>query len=95
MSGFHASKAQRLKVAGQPCVICGQSPCDPAHIVPRSLGGCDHPDCCAPFCRQCHRLYDEGKLDALPYLGRREQAHAVEHLGIERARRRLTNQRAA
>jgi hypothetical protein len=37
-----ASEAQRAKVAHQPCLVCGRRPVDPAHLVPRSLGGCDH-----------------------------------------------------
>jgi hypothetical protein len=36
--------------------------------VPRSLGGCDEPDCVVPLCRVHHRRYDRGQLDLLPYL---------------------------
>jgi hypothetical protein len=39
-----ASAEQRRKVAGTGCLICGRSPVDPAHVVPRRLGGCDSPD---------------------------------------------------
>jgi hypothetical protein len=38
------------------------------NVVPRSLGGCDHPDCIVPLDRRCHRAYDRGELDLLPHL---------------------------
>jgi hypothetical protein len=53
--------------------------------VRRSLGGCDDPDCCIPLCRGCHRRYDRGELDLLPYLEARcraELAHALTHLSL-------------
>ena len=34
-----ASPEQRAKVAGRACLVCGMRPVDPAHLVPRSLGG--------------------------------------------------------
>jgi hypothetical protein len=80
-----ASDAQRAKVAGQPCLVCGGRPVDPAHLVPRSLGGCDDPDCVVPLDRRCHRGYDRGELDLLPYLEphyRAELAHALRHVGL-------------
>lgn len=93
MSGFSASKAQREKIAGEFCVVCGDSPCDPAHTIDRSLGGDDHPDCVVPLCRRHHRWYDEQGLDLLPFIGRVEQAYAVSLVGLEAAYRRLTNSR--
>lgn len=93
--GFSASKAQRAKVDGETCRRCGAPFVDPAHVVDRSLGGCDDEDCVCPLCRRCHRLYDEGRIDILPLLSLKEQAHAVAHIGIERARWRTTNERAA
>jgi hypothetical protein len=36
-----ASAGQRRKVAGLGCLVCGRSPVDPAHVVPRRPGGCD------------------------------------------------------
>ncbi len=86
-----ASPAQRRKVAGQRCLVCGASPCDPAHVIPRSAGGCNEPDCVVPICRDCHDAQHNGKLDLLSYLEpdhRAEQAHAVLHVGIEGARLR-------
>jgi hypothetical protein len=103
-----ASPAQRAKVQGLSCLGCGREASDylaidPAHLVDRSLGGCGHRDCVVPLCRDafgngCHRAYDEGELDLLPKLETRddlwrdEQAHAVKHLGIAQAYRRLTNE---
>lgn len=91
-----ASERQRVKVSGQVCVACGASPCDPMHVIPRSLGGCDRPECVVPACRDCHRAYDEGRLDALPCLQGRwhlELAHAVSHVGLLAALERITNTR--
>lgn len=93
-----ASVAQRQKVRDRACLACANQPCQPAHVIDRSLGGCDHPDCVVPLCAPCHRAYDEGALDLLPLLEphyREEQMHAVEHLGLERARLRITNDRMA
>jgi hypothetical protein len=59
-----ASEAQRTKVRGRDCLICGRKPVDPAHIVPRKHGGCDHPDCVIPLCRPCHRAYDTRRVGA-------------------------------
>jgi hypothetical protein len=94
--GFAASPEQRAKVRHLDCVICGGGwePLDPAHVIPRSMGGCDHQDCVCALCRPCHRLYDSGELDLLPYLEvshRRELAHAVSHVGLIAALERITN----
>ena len=66
---------------------------DPAHLIPRSLGGCGDPLCVVPLCRRCHRAYDRGELDLLPYLEpawRAQLAHAVGHLGLIGALRRVS-----
>jgi 5-methylcytosine-specific restriction endonuclease McrA len=92
-----ASDAQRQKVTGQPCVVCGATTgIDPAHVIPRSLGGCDHADCVVALCRPHHRAYDRGRLDLVPYLEprfRREAAHAVTHVGLAGAVRRISGRR--
>lgn len=96
--GRRASAEQRAKVAGQACLVCGRSGVDPAHVIPRSLGGCDRPDCVVPLCREHHRAYDTGRLDLLSHLEphwQRELAHAVEHAGLLGALRRLTGRRDA
>ena len=64
-----ATDAQRAAVAGRSCIVCGTDRrIDPAHLIPRSMGGCGDPLCVIPACRVHHRAYDRGELDLLPYL---------------------------
>jgi hypothetical protein len=88
-----ASAAQRAKIVGSACVVCEQTKgITPAHLAPRSMGGCDEPACVVPLCWMHHRLYDTGGLELLPYLEptwRDEVAHAVLHLGLIGAVRRM------
>ena len=90
---FGASAAQREKIVGGACVVCLQTKgITPAHLAPRSLGGCDDPACVVALCWMHHRAYDTGRLELLPYLEPRwrpEIAHAVQHLGLIGALRRL------
>jgi hypothetical protein len=91
-----ASTEQRAKVAGLACLVCGGRPVDAAHLVPRSLGGCDRPECVAPLCRPCHRRYDLGELDLLAHLEpgfRAERAHGLLHLGLLGLLRRVSGRR--
>ena len=94
-----ATDAQRAAVAGRTCIVCGTDKrIDPAHLIPRSLGGCGDAACCVPLCRQHHRAYDRGELDLLPYLEpmcRAQLAHAVGHLGLIGALRRISGARDA
>jgi Uma2 family endonuclease len=94
-----ASDAQRAAVAGRRCIVCATDRrIDPAHLIPRKLGGCDHALCVAPLCRVHHRAYDGDQLDLLPHLepGWREQlAHAVAHVGLIGALRQITGKRTA
>jgi hypothetical protein len=93
-----ASEEQRVKVAGRACLVCGRRPVDPAHLVSRSLGGCDEPNCVVPLCRRCHRDYDRGELDLLPHLEprcRAEVAHALTHLPLIGVLRRVSGRRWA
>jgi hypothetical protein len=79
-----ASNDQRHKVAVLRCLVCGRSPADPAHLVPRRLGGCDSPDCVVALCRTHHRLFDCARLALKPYLWsghQREIGHALSHVG--------------
>ena len=98
-SSIAATDAQRAAVVGQRCVVCGTDRrIDPAHLIPRSLGGCGDPLCTCPLCRSCHRAYDRGELDLLPYLEpawRAQLAHAVGHVGLIAALRRITGSRSA
>jgi hypothetical protein len=95
---FAASEAQRAKMRGAACVVCQQTKgITPAHLAPRTLGGCDHPDCVVPLCWMHHRAYDTGRLELLPHLEPRwrpEIAHAVVHLGLIGAYYRLGRRRA-
>ena len=92
-AAFGASDAQREKIIGGACVVCLQTKgITPAHLAPRSLGGCDHPACVVPLCWTHHRAYDTGELELLAHLEpqcRAEVAHAVMHLGLIGAVRRL------
>jgi hypothetical protein len=94
---FAASETQRRKIVGAACIVCQQTKgITPAHLAPRSLGGCDHPDCVVPLCWLHHRAYDAGRLALLSYLEpqwRNEIAHAVVHLGLIGAYRRLAGRR--
>ena len=92
-----ASEAQRAAVSGCVCLVCGADRrIDPAHLIPRSLGGCADRLCVVPLCRRCHRAYDQGRLDLLPYLEpgwRAQLAHAVGHVGLIGALRRISHAR--
>jgi hypothetical protein len=95
-SSMAASEAQRA-AAGRCCIVCGSDKrVDPAHLIPKSLGGCASGLCVIPLDRRCHRAYDRGELDLLPYLepGWRPQlAHAVGHVGLIGALRRISGRR--
>ena len=92
-----ATAAQRAAVAGRRCIVCGSDRrVDPAHLIPRSMGGCGAPLCICPLCRRCHRAYDAGELDVLPYLEpawRAQLAHAVGHVGLIGALQRISGRR--
>ena len=94
-----ATDSQRLPVAGKACLVCGASDgVDPAHLIPRSLGGCGDALCVVPLCRRpCHRAYDSRELDLLPHLEpawRAQLAHAVGHVGLVGALRRISGSAA-
>ena len=80
------SPAQRVKVIESPCLVCGRTQVDAAHLVPQRLGGCESPDCVIALCRTHHRLFDTGRLALGTYLGpeqHSELAHALVHVGEE------------
>lgn len=89
-----ATEAQRAAVAGRACIVCGSDRrIDPAHLTPRSMGGCGDPLCVTALCRPCHRAYDRSELDLLPHLEpawRAQLAHAVGHVGLIGALRRIS-----
>ena len=84
-----ASPAQRAKVVAFPfCLACGRGQSsfvsiDPAHVIKRSLGGCDDPACVIPLCRTfgggCHGRFDEGELDLLKRISGRWPAELIEY----------------
>lgn len=79
-----ASPAQRLKVIEEPCLVCGRTRVDAAHLVPQRLGGCQAPDCVIPLCRTHHRLFDTGELALALYMGPEQEPelrHALHHVG--------------
>jgi hypothetical protein len=96
-----ASIEQREKIKGRACVNCAQGPCDPAHLVPRGLGGCDHPDCVLPLCRNCHDRLDgrapRSGLDLSPVLALRdfaaERSHMASHWSFPVCLERLSGER--
>ena len=92
-----ATDAQRAAVAGRSCIVCGTDRrIDPAHLIPRSMGGCGDALCVVPPAVRYHRAYDRGELDLLPYLEpawRAQLAHAVGHVGLIGALRRISGGR--
>jgi hypothetical protein len=80
-----ASAVQRDRVRFAACIVCGQTPVDPAHLCPRSFRGCDEPECVVPLCRAHHREFDDGRLDLLPHVSGQgfeaELAHMQRHYG--------------
>ena len=92
-----ATDAKRAAVVGRSCIVCSADRrIDPAHLISRSLGGCGDALCVVPACRRCHRAYDRGELDLLPYLEpvwRPQLAHAVGHVGLIGALRRISGGR--
>ena len=98
-SGFTpCTPEQQAKVADKWCVACGESPCDPAHLIPRGTTtiGQDDARAVIELCRKCHRLYDDGQLDVLPWLEPHrleELAYAVSRVGLIATLERVTNTR--
>lgn len=91
-----ASPAQRERIRGRVCVVCGSELVHPAHVIDRSIGGDDDPRAVVPLCPPHHRAYDDEKsLDLLPHLEphyREELAYAVQLVGLVAALERITNE---
>lgn len=79
------------------CRVCGSHEMiDPAHIIPRSLGGRDHAESIVPLCRACHTAYDAHRLSLLPYLTVKEEVEAVIAIGgLSRAYNRINQEEVA
>lgn len=74
------------KVHGQPCRNCGsRQNIDPAHTIPRSLGGKNLAESVISLCRRCHDAQHRGDLELLPLMTKEEQIEAVRVVGIARA----------
>jgi hypothetical protein len=93
-----ASSDQRRKVLDAVCVYCGNPGCDPAHLTARTHGGCDHPDCVVPLCRNCHRAFDNGAIDLEPIIAlpefRVERSHMADHMSFRQCIKRLNGRHA-
>lgn len=90
-----ATPAQRARVKDRACIVCAAHPCQPAHLIDRSLApeAGDRVVIVVPLCPPCHYEYDEGSLDLSPYLEphwRDSVAAAVEAVGLLRALKRIT-----
>lgn len=48
--------AMLAEIRSQPCVVCGATPSDAAHIKSRGAGGDDTADNLMPLCREHHRI---------------------------------------
>lgn len=79
------------------CRVCGDSPVDAAHVIPRSIDPRETnmgADSVVGLCRRDHVAYDSHELDLLPHLTLEEQLAAVRAAGsIERARQIITGER--
>lgn len=87
-------KPIRQKVADEGrCRSCGTPdsihPLDPAHTIPKSLGGKATYDSVIPLCRACHDAQHRGEVDLLSLMTREEQVGAVRAVGLARAYRYL------
>jgi len=99
-----ASSVQRASARASGCIVGGvaetgcDGPVQPAHLVDRSLGGCDDARCVVGLCYRHHEEYDAHRLDLLSHLEpwhRDRVAHAVMHVGLVAALERLTGDRWA
>jgi hypothetical protein len=90
-----ATNAQRSLIHGQVCIVCAREPCDPCHLIDRSLAPSwgDDPRMVIALCRAHHDSYDRHELDLSPYLEpyhRDAIAVAIEAVGLFRALNRIT-----
>ena len=78
----------RCRVCGVPDTIHAL---DPAHVIPKSLGGKNNYESVIPLCRACHDAQHRKEFELLPHLTRAEEAEAVWAVGLGKAYRYLTN----
>lgn len=73
------------------CRNCGsRDRLDPAHTIPRSLGGKNLAESVIPLCRRCHDAQHRNELELLGLMRPDEQMEAVRVVGIARAYAYLT-----
>lgn len=85
------------------CRVCkrnsvGGGRLERAHVIPRKYdpkGEPVDPRGIVTLCTAHHQEYDAGKLDLLPYLTNREQAYAVERIGLVSALRYISGRESA
>ena len=82
----------RCRSCGVPDTIHGL---DPAHTIPKSIGGKMNYDSVIPLCRYCHDCQHgkngrENQFELLPWMTRDEEIEAVRAIGLARAYRYLT-----
>lgn len=83
MGASKSQVAKRKRVGA--CIVTGDTEgIDAAHLVDRSLGGCDSPECVVPLRRDVHEAYDRHEFDLLPFLIAQgcvaELQHALGHM---------------
>lgn len=74
-----ASPEQRFKARHAVSIVSGHAPCDPAHLWPRGMGGCDDELCVVPLTRMEHMAFDAGALDLLPWLLAHKLVPEIQH----------------
>lgn len=92
--GMAASREQQDKVRGAGCLVCNDTPADPAHLLPRTHGGSGDAIEVIPLCRIHHDRYDgraKPYLDLSPYWQRMvpELQYLLGRLGPDGLVRRL------
>lgn len=81
---------RKIRAEGR-CRNCGsRDQLDPAHTIPRSLGGKNLAESVIPLCRRCHDAQHRHALELLPLMRKDEQMEAVRVVGLARAYRYLT-----
>lgn len=90
MSAIHdkVRDSGRCRVCGVPDTIHAL---DPAHVIPKSLGGRNNYESVIAMCRACHDAQHRKEFELLPHLTRAEEAEAVWAVGLGKAYRYLTN----
>lgn len=100
----YCTPEQKERCAERVCLVCGEwfGRCQPAHLVPRghpklSSVSADDVRAVVPLCPADHRLFDEGKIDLLPYIEptwRDSQEWAAGAVGLVSASRSIRGEAA-